>query len=264
MKPAAHHDDLPHLRRRAGLGHGLREVTLACLAAARAGQGRPTASAVHRARRALKRVRAVLRLGQRLGVPGAKALRGELTREARELSPLRDAAVVAKLARRCDLSLSPASKAPGPQEWREWKRKLAELSRQLARLPWGQPAPHALERALRHFARGAQRCARRAISSGKTDAAHEWRKAAIVLRELVLTLRPLLGRKADDLHAALQAVVRPLGKAMDWEQLLAAAGAQGAKKKTVPRARKKRKRALHRARKCWRQTRDVLAENGLA
>ena len=93
-------------------GAGLRQVVCACCAlAVELTAPEPDEAAVHRARQALKRVRAVLRLGETMGIAGAKAARRRLSRHARELSPMRDATVATKVAQRLARRLDGALQA---------------------------------------------------------------------------------------------------------------------------------------------------------
>lgn len=237
----------------------------------------PDEAAVHRARQALKRARAVLRLGEAMGIAGAKAARRRLSRHARELSPMRDATMATKVAQRLARRLDGALQAgameiiamePTPRDatwWRAWKRKLAAEARRLGNFAWTDCTAHDLAHALRQSVKRVRRHARKALASDEIETAHDWRKAVIILREQVIALRPLLGSEASVLRAQLQELASRLGKATDFNIFAEAVrdrNLPGDLAKTRSRlkavARSKVERAIKNARKRWPKVRRAL------
>jgi CHAD domain-containing protein len=271
-------DLLPHLHRREAVGAGLNQVVCACCAlAVELKTHEPDEAAVHRARQALKRARAVLRIGETMGIAGAKAARRRLAGHARELSPMRDATMATKvaqrLARRLDGALQAGAmeiiaKEPAPRDatwWRSWKRKLAAEARRIGNFEWTECTPQDLSRALRKSVKRVRRHARKALASNEIEIAHDWRKAVIILREQVMVLRPLLGSEASDLREQLRELARRLGKATDFNLFAEAVREQnlaGELAKTRSRlaaaTRSKRERAIKNARKRWPKVRRAL------
>jgi len=262
---------------RAGLVEAVREC---CRVASRAAARHRTADdvhEVHEARRVLKRARAVLRLMEDAGAPEARPLRQKMTRTARKFSAMRDATVVAKIAgkmaeklrgrERAMMSELAAEKTPRATAtwWAARRGELARIDRDLARLRPGLVSLD-LEASLRRSLRRVRKQAKRARAGQTIEVAHEWRKRVIALHEQVRILRPLLGPEADELHARLKQLARRLGVATDYRVVLAAMkkwrssdATGGAAAKLVALVGQKQKRALKRARKCWRKTKRVAA-----
>lgn len=263
-------DDLPHLRRGEPIGAGLREVVRGC--GERAVQrGELTASemAVHEARRALKRARAALRIGEELGVAGAQAARRRLAKLARELSPQRDAVVAAKVAAQAAGGEKRRAVAVGEAEredkaarwWAAWQRRMAAEARRCAALEWGETTAEALEAALAVAAKRVCRKAKQAREKGGIARAHAWRKAAIVLREQVLVAWPRLRRDVRAAAGELHALARGLGRATDFQVFVEAVRRRGADDGGGRLARfgkDCRRRALRKARERWPRVRRVL------
>lgn len=263
-------DKLPRLQRREALGEGLHDVVRRCGEIAQGGtKGRWDEPTVHRVRQALKRARAVLRLGTSLRVRHARQLRRRLATLARQLSPLRDATVVARqtsdwraeVAAKCRAGLDELAAVRldfASISWRDWRRAVAAEMRRVGRLEWGSPTLLNLERALARSARRVRRRAHGARKSNHFAARHEWRKAVIVLREQVLVADPLLGRETTALHARLHDLAHELGRLTDlhvlaerseehdWPKAL-----RGAHRRLRHFIRRKSRRAEARAWKCW-------------
>jgi hypothetical protein len=276
MSAGKKRDGLPHLARDEEIGAGLRRTLAECLE--RAAQNRtrvPGEKTVHESRRALKRARAILRLAEQFDIRGAKAGRRRLSELGRELSPLRDQAVVVKTAgalvrfpdagTRAALAAlrartAPARGAAARKGWRAWRRKLDAERRKLAQVPWREPADYELRGALHH---GAKRIRRRAKAARRAPrdlaAAHAWRKATIVLREQVRVLRPALGLDVGDaLHARLHRLSHRLGQAIDHHLVVEHIGGrtwpvnlrQGLRR-LEHASRHERRRALKRTHRSW-------------
>ena len=272
---------MPHMHRIRAVGPALAEVVRACCELpAKLKTHTPDEPTVHVSRRALKRARAVLRLGEAIGVTRAKRARRRLTRRARELSPLRDATVAVKIEKRLaarfhDAEETSAGKViatppgrPGAGSWAAWKRKLRLEVRRLDELEWDESTPHKVKGALRGSVRRVCRRAQEARRSHDIAKAHRWRKAVIVLREQVFVVRPLLGSGAASVCEPLQELAHHLGRAMDYQVFLTAAqhrGLSGDLKKKRSRlvavGRKKRKRSLRKARKFWPQVKRALRKD---
>jgi hypothetical protein len=265
-------DSLPHLHPSLAIGPALREVVRACCELPAKNSSNQPDAAVHRARQALKRARAVLRLGESFGVPRAKITRRRLARHGRKLSPLRDATVAVKVAEklvaRADETLmsglAPLASKPKLRRvawWALWKRQLAVEARRACGLDWEKTSLRRLVRALQQSAKQVCQGAERV---NDIATAHEWRKAVIVLREQIAVVRPLLGSEGDAFEY-LRELSRRLGRALDIQVLCVAA-----KRRRWPVAeskarhelnillREKRKRALAKARKLWPEVRCVL------
>ena len=285
MNPGRERDGLPHLGPNEEIGSGLRRTLDACLQhAAQKRAQLPGEKIVHEARRALKRARAILRLAERFEVKGAKTGRRRLSALGRELSALRDQAVMAKTASilirfpdaetraalaglRAPPKSSPAQRAATRRWWRGWRGKLDVERRRLDRLTWGELAEYDLQHALHHQAKRLKRRARAARRSPRdVHAAHEWRKAAIVLREQVRVLRPVLGQEAADaLSARLHRLSHRLGQAIDQHLLIEHIGGRswpvnlrGGLRQLERASQHERRRALKRADQSWPKLRRKL------
>jgi hypothetical protein len=285
MNPGRERDGLPHLGPNEEIGSGLRRTLDACLQhAAQKRAQLPGEKTVHETRRALKRARAILRLAEKFDVRGAKAGRRQLSQLGRELSPLRDETVVAKTADalirfpdaetrvalaglRTRTKSNPAQRAAARRWWQAWRRRLESQRRKLARLAWRELAEYDLQHALHHQAKRLKRRARAARRSPRdVHAAHEWRKAAIVLREQVRVLRPVLGQEAADaLSARLHRLSHRLGQAIDQHLLIEHIGGRswpvnlrGGLRQLERASQHERRRALKRAHQSWPKLRRQL------
>jgi len=248
-----------------------------CALARRATARRQGDHAVHAARQALKRARAVLRLLEDAGVRGAKARRRELAECARQLSPLRDAAVAARLAGKLagKLKNQPQAivlelahvKAParGAAWWRAWQNTVARAAQDLDRLNRATPSPGELEKCFARSVRRVHRRAKKALT-GDMAAVHIWRKALVILREQVLVARPLIGHANDRLHTRLCQLTHRLGDATDCRVVLAAMEKHRwpdsfgrAPEKLTAVLHRRQKQAVKRAQRPWRKVREALA-----
>ena len=270
MSARGFRDTLPKLRRREPIGAGLGRVVRECVVWAGKGDPVQIDAAVHKARRALKRARAVLRLAEDLGVAGAKVAQRRLARIGRELSPRRDAAVVAKMAGRVGEKLrdrAPAGVSPGATRagaadrlwWTRWRKTLAAELRRLDRIDWGRPTAAAVQPALALAAKRVRQWARAARTSGDVASVHEWRKAVIVLREQMLVVKARLAPRAGAaaLASRLHDLASRLGEVMDCHvfEIRMRGGEVGPARAGRARlekfARKRERRALRRARRAW-------------
>ena len=213
----------PRLHRHESIRVGLRRVLLAgldqaCLAMA--DKDESAAEQVHRARVALKRTRAVLRLIEACGVGWARDTRRRMARLAREFSRMRDAAVLGEARRKLGLT-APLSDTKSGGSWPDWQKEAKAERQQLARRHWP-----VLQRAdcLKALALSAARLQRREATARAEAGArrlHDWRKSVIVLREQLNVLHEILSprqqRYADKLHP----VAKKLGAARDLTLLLA-------------------------------------------
>jgi hypothetical protein len=258
--------------------YDLRDAVRECCALALRATARwQNDKAVHLARQMLKRARAVLRLLEDAGVRGAKTRRRELAECARQLSPLRDAAVASRLAVQLADRLRSQPQAAALAQarakvptrsakwWRGWRRTVAEAVHNLDRLSDATPAPGKLEQCFRRSVRRVRRQAGKARADDMA-AVHIWRKALVILREQVLVVRPLIGRANDRLYTQLCKLTHRLGDATDCRVLLASvekrrwpASFGRAPEKLAALLRRRQKQAVKRARRPWQKVREVLA-----
>lgn len=206
-----------------GLGAGLQAIAardLTALADALADRAAPHRG-VHEARKAIRRLRAILQLGhKRLG---ARAQRADaaLARLADGLSDLRDAQVLVELAgrhlrevtdederlRRAALRrqlLAERRAALARARVRDpgfamRRAEVARIGRIVERLPWSRLDARDLQRA---FARSQRRVERAGERARRPDAEpekrHRWRRRLRRLRMQWTALKALRGRKLDD------------------------------------------------------------------
>lgn len=205
----------------------------------------PTADvhgSIHDARKAIRRLRALLQLvDQRLDVGIADRI---LQRTGDSLSALRDAhatigtaerfarrdherwqPVVVALAQRRDALLATALvQDPGFERRRSWVR------RALARIeaaPWHRLKAADLRRALERGRRRADKARKRARRDADADALHRWRRRVRKLRmqvEAVATIKPALvaslgGERHADQAERLHALSDRLGRRQDLDVL---------------------------------------------
>lgn len=212
----------PHLRRGEAWGEGLRRVTLDCLAEAGAVMATPgltEVERVHEVRVTLKRARAVLRLFEAGGCRWARTNRLRLSRLARELSRLRDAAVLSDLRRKLRLGTGRVrTRARGIAGI--WFAALAAEEASLAARRWPEFAPAQRRRVLAVMVRELGRREAAARARPKARRVHAWRKRVIVLREQLTVLWLHLPARQRQLVPRLQAVARKLGGAQDLSLLL--------------------------------------------
>ena len=152
---------------------------------------------VHRARKSIRRARAVLALGDTTLGPGAELLDHELRRLNRSLSSLRDAqalvgvldrllarphdeptARLLKRVRRAARAYRAAcASEPGlAGELARTRALLATVRAALEGLPWDALSRVQVEEALAHSARRADSAGRRACADGGAEAWHRWRR----------------------------------------------------------------------------------------
>lgn len=219
----------PHLRRGEAWGVGLRRVTLECLAEAGAvmvSAGIAEAERVHRVRVTLKRARAVLRLFEAGGCRWARANRLRISRLARELSRLRDAAVLSDLRRKLRLGTGKVrSRSRGIAG--VWIAALTAEQASLTARRWPEFNAAQRRRVLAAMVRELSRRERAARERAKPRRVHAWRKRVIVLREQLKVLWLHLPARQRRLVGRLQAVARKLGGAQDLSLLLATEKAIG-------------------------------------
>lgn len=267
-RPAATHSNLPVLPDTGQPGRRLVAVAHECCQQALHATTHATdEEAVHTARRAFKRARAVLRLLEDADLAGAAARKNELAACMRQLSQQRDAVVVAQLAidlaqqvkKRPQMVLLELSDTQPPARsaawWKKWRRSVEIAVRQLDRLKLAPVDTKALSRSLHHLVR---RACRRVEKTPDITQVHEWRKSVVIVREL-LSLGLVAGvPDVDEQHARLQKVTRQLGHAVDCEVLLSVL-----RKKRLPDilkpaaenvallVKKRQKKAVKKARSLW-------------
>ena len=255
----------PHLRRGEAWGGGLRRVTLECIAEAAAVMATPglaEAERVHRARVTLKRARAVLRLCEATGCPWARPARLRLSRLARELSRVRDAAVMGESRRKLGLEAANVAKVPlvGTEGWLQ---ALATEERKLSRQGWTDYTVRDIRRALARMVAALARAEATAAGGFKPSRVHAWRKRVITLREQLTVLHLRLPPRQRGLQDQLHAVARKLGSAQDLALLIAGekAGATGAAQATrLATLRQRRHRRIKAARRLARGLTSALRE----
>ena len=209
------------------------------------------AEQVHRARVALKRTRAVLRLIEACGVVWARDTRRRMARLAREFSRMRDAAVLGEARRKLGLA-APLADADSGGSWPDWQEEARAERQQLARRHWP-----VLQRAdcRKALAESAVRLRRREAAA-RTEAGarrlHDWRKSVIVLREQLNVLHGILSPRQQSYAGKLHPVARKLGAARDLTLLLAveksghASAARNVRVERVRAERRKKVKAAHR------------------
>jgi CHAD domain-containing protein len=244
----------PRLHRHESIRDGLRRVLLAgldqaCLAMA--DEEESAAEQVHRARVALKRTRAVLRLIEACDVDWARDTRRRMARLAREFSRMRDAAVLGEARRKLGLA-APVADADSGGSWPDWQEEAKAERQQLARRHW--PVLHRAD-CLKALAESAARLRRREEIARNEPGArrlHDWRKGVIVLREQLNVLREILTPRQRGYAGKLHPVARKLGAARDLTLLLAveksghATIARQVRVERVREARRKKVKAAHR------------------
>jgi CHAD domain-containing protein len=245
---------LPRLWQHEAFGAGLQRVLRRCveLAARVAGED------AHRARLALKRARAVLRVAEAMRIAWARPERRRLAAHARKLAAARDWAVVTELARKCAPDLPRAAQRRAAAlvalqcmvagvrlaAWSRWliaererlgvsrprrarARLLPKAELELGapgfRCVWPRLSRRELRRAIAKSVRVVRRRGRLDLDRASEDELHEWRKAVIVLREQLYVLRPLLLPEAGGVAGRLRRLARKLGAAADWMMLIDAA-----------------------------------------
>ncbi|HZZ58128.1 MAG TPA: CHAD domain-containing protein [Opitutaceae bacterium] len=233
---------------------------------------RRDAEGVRRVRKTCKLARARLRLAEEAGLPGARTLRRSIRDVARELAPVRDAQIAGDLAqeilaeprRQGRLRRFPAEERSAAW-WAARQKELAELERDIAAAGFRPLSHRELRRALRHSFQRLRRAARAANRKRTLAAAHAWRKRAVVLRCQLSLAAPLLGRRAEDLSAALKRLTRRLGRATDCRAL--AQAMEGPARELVPKTLKRelnsgmetiKRRSLRRSRRLWRDLKPRL------
>lgn len=212
----------PRLHRHESIRVGLRRVLLAGLdqaCQAMADENESVAEQVHRARVALKRTRAVLRLIEACGVGWARDTRRRMARLAREFSRMRDAEVLGQARRKLGLKAALSDTDFGGS-WPDWQEEAKAERQQLARRHW--PVLQRVD-CLKALAESATRLQRREAAA-RTDAGarrlHDWRKSVIVLREQLNVLHEILSPQQQRYAGKLHPVARKLGAARDLTLLL--------------------------------------------
>ncbi|HUD43009.1 MAG TPA: CHAD domain-containing protein [Dokdonella sp.] len=207
----------------AGLGVGLYALAAADLAvlAEALADGTAPHRGVHEARKAIRRLRAILRLGHRRLGPRAATADAALAHLADGLSDLRDAQVLVDLAgrhlreardedeRRCRAALRRQllaerravlarvrARDPG---FAARRAEVARIGRIVERLPWARLDADDLERALARSQRRAERAGERARRAGAdAERRHRWRRRLRRLRMQWSALKTLRKRERDD------------------------------------------------------------------
>lgn len=215
---------------------------------------------VHRVRRRIKHVRAVLKLAADAGAPGAKRLRAVLGVLAKRIAPMRDTAVVVRLAAKwvqkpghrfqdvaAILTETAEPQQPG-RWWRSWWNDFAKARHGIDEVGRGTSL-EALHPAVNRSIRRVIKRHRRARVDD-IERMHRWRKAVIVLREQLGFLRPALDAKANRLYQSLDALGKTLGHVIDAQVLIDAlencswrGEIAGVAEKFVKHLRKKQRRA---------------------
>lgn len=220
--------------RRQGPALALGEVLLACLRAAReaAGLGPGAAdNAVHRVRRAMKRIHATVTLVPKPRADWLEAVRREARALHRQLGAQRDRFVVertwAKLLARhprrwgaLDGVVVRRAADPGASDepdWWEIERRLTELEARVGACP--RAPAFDLAEALRRSYRKARRARSAAMASPKCGRVHVWRKALARLQAQLELNDRWLPRRARRLGCVLEKPTRQLGRCGDLSML---------------------------------------------
>lgn len=191
-----------------------------------ASPGIAEAERVHQVRVTLKRARAVLRLLEAGGCRWARTSRLRISRLARELSRLRDAAVLSDLRRKLRLGAGRIrTRSRGIAG--VWFAALSAEQASLAARRWPELKPAPRRRVLATMVRELRCREEAARERAKPRRVHAWRKRVIVLREQLNVLWLQLPARQRHLVVRLQAVARKLGGAQDLSLLLATEKAIG-------------------------------------
>lgn len=195
------------------------------------GNGTQRHKGIHEARKALRRLKSLLRLGTTVFGDALPSLEAAIDRLAVSLSSLRDAHVTVVTA--CSLA--------GPDPSDGWKRaiealelrsegrltaalirdprflqrrkRIRELAHAVAALPWHKLSRHVVEHALAHSEQRVAKARKRMRKSASTANLHRWRRRARRLRmqlELIRKARKAAGMPAPH-HAERD---KSLAKAM--------------------------------------------------
>lgn len=231
----------------ATLGAALQAVAMSELATidAALSRGRARHRGVHEARKAIRRLRALLALGDDAFGDAGEALDATLSRIGKSLSVLRDAQVVVDTARRIGRRADQASRrdvwlrlraalaerraqtlaraiAADPQFGRR-RQRVQALRPALAALPWRRLDRREVVDALTRQARRSDKAQRRAEAHRGARERHRWRRRLRRLRmqmDLIKTLaqrEPPTATAADAYRAVRRAIAPPkrLGKQAD-------------------------------------------------
>jgi len=218
-----------HLPRNDSIGQGL--VVLAAGLTRDAGRQLDGLAAapvetVHRARVALKRARSALRLLEKAGAPWAIMPRYRLTQAGGLMSAARENAAAAGLARKFSCRLRGREREvvlrlaarPGPlapPEAGQIRQDLLAEARGLATAPAPAITPAKLRHLLRRSLGRAARRYRVAVEAPAPESVHEWRKAAIVLRDQCAFAAARCPQGAGAAHLLLVRFARQLGRCGD-------------------------------------------------
>jgi len=232
-----------------------------------------SAKAVHRARRSLKRTRALLRLGESIGGTDTRVVRQRLARHARQLSAARDAAVIGKLAahlrEKCHgaearavltkMIRTSGGEAP-PLPRTEWQARLRATLAELESTEWRSLRRQRLRRALRRELRRAQKRYGEIGDGDDATRIHAWRKAVVRLRDQIEMVCAWLTRRERKVVRRLAGIARRLGVAMDCTVFLGALRRTrgvpaAARRRLVHLVEKRRKKALRNAVNRWPRVR---------
>ena len=173
---------------------------------------------VHEARKAIRRLRALLALGERVFGDAGEALDAALSRLGDGLSALRDAQVAVDVTRRVERRKDQASRRALWQRLRESlsERRAQALARAIAidpqfarrrarvqalrpglfALPWERLDRRAVDAALARQARRSDKAHRRAEADGGAHARHRWRRRLRRLRMQMDLMKSLARRDA--------------------------------------------------------------------
>jgi hypothetical protein len=231
---------------------------------------------VHQLRRASKNARAILRLAEDAGRPGARELRCALTRAVRPLAPLRDAKVVARFASKLESKLKSDARAAahalattrppakGKPWWTSQARQLAKVRADVQSFDHAALEPAEIAAALRRSADRVCKRVRRVKGKHRLTLAHDWRKSIQILHDQLIAAPPA-GVEVENVVSGLKAIAHELGTSADCTAVIQAvkkrhwADATGnGPKKLIAAVRKKQKKAIRSAFKGWRKVRPVI------
>lgn len=220
------------------LGHAAGDLAVrrARLMVQALGQGKDRHRAVHRARKAIRRLRSVLALGREKFGASFDAIDKRLKLLARGLSALRDAHVAAEAAmvlaqgddaaawqqisaalqHRCDILLAEALRKDPAFAAR--RRLAASIAEQITDLPWGRLSGNDLCKTLGRSVRRAQKAVDAADSTRSTKDIHRWRRRVRQLRfqiEALQYIESSTDRRISCLHDGKKTSARSLGRLTD-------------------------------------------------
>lgn len=203
-------------------------------------------TAVHEARKAIKKLRAGLRLGRKaFGRKAVEQADRPLRAAGHSLGPLRDRQVLRETAGELRKPGEAVPRLPGPPPSgaayaREARRRLGQAAERLKGLPGNEADSAALAEGLKRLYRQGRRAGRKALRDRSDAALHAWRRRT---KDLLLAL-PLMGAVPASLAKKAGRLAELLGADHDLAAFAASPAARGKKGRPLRRRAAKRRRKL--------------------